>query len=156
MNRHDRSGFTFAEVLVVLIVISILAGIMVMRYIELKHRAVSAQATSDMENVRIAAFSKFYDTGVWPTPAGTGVVPPELVSYLGTGFTFNRSDYKLEFENFVPPGGGTTASYQVGIRLTTSNTGLIATLAQTVGTKAPYIMIGNDLVVVLVGPDGET
>ena len=63
MKRLDRRGFTFVEILIVMIVISILAGIMVMRYIELKHRALTAQATSDMETVRLAAFTKFYDTG---------------------------------------------------------------------------------------------
>jgi uncharacterized membrane protein YraQ (UPF0718 family) len=142
--------------MVVVLVIAILAGMMVMRYIELKHRALTAQATADMENVRLAAFTKFYDTGQWPNAAGRGVMPPELVPYLGRGFSFARPDYTLEFENFVPPGGGTSATYQVAIRFSSNNQNLVNTMIQVVGDRSPYIVLGNDVAVVLVGPDGQT
>lgn len=156
MTRPSRRGFTFVEILVVMIVISILAGMMVMRYIELKHRALTAQATSDMETVRLAAFTKFYDTGQWPTDPGQGVVPAELVPYLGQGFSFVRPDYTLEFENFVPPGGGTSATYQIAIRFSSTNQKLVNTMIQVVGDRAPYVVLGNDVAVILVGPDGQT
>lgn len=156
MTRRDRRGFTFVEILVVMIVISILAGMMVMRYIELKHRALTAQVTSDMENVRLAAFTKFYDTGQWPADPGQGVVPPELVPYLGQGFAFAQPDYTLEFENFVPPGGGTSATYQVAIRFSSSNQKLVNTMIQVIGDRSPYVVLGNDVAVILVGPDGQT
>ncbi len=156
MKPINRRGFTFIELLVVFLVIAILAGIAVMRYVELKHRALSAQATSDMENIRLSAYTKYYDTGVWPSPPGPGVMPPELSPYLGAGFQFQRPEYTLEFENYTPPGGGTSATYQVGVRLTTTNQQLMSTLIQTVGNRSPYLVIGNDLVVVLVGPDGQT
>ena len=156
MSRRNRRGFTFVELMVVVLVIAILAGMMVMRYIELKHRALTAQATADMENVRLAAFTKFYDTGQWPNAAGPGVMPPELVPYLGAGFSFTRHDYTLEFENFVPPGGGTTATYQVAIRFSSSNQNLVNTMIQVVGDRSPYIVLGSDVAVVLVGPDGQT
>jgi prepilin-type N-terminal cleavage/methylation domain-containing protein len=156
MSRRDRRGFTFVELLVVFLVIAILAGMMVMRYIELKHRALAAQATSDMENVRLAAFTKFYDTGSWPSAPGPGVVPPELVPYLGAGFNFSKPEYKLEFENFVPPGGGTSATYQIAIRFSSSNQALVNTMLQVVGDRSPYVVLGNDVAVILVGPDGQT
>jgi len=156
MSRRNRRGFTFAELMIVVLVIAILAGMMVMRYIELKHRALTAQATADMENVRLAAFTKFYDTGQWPNAAGRGVMPPELVPYLGRGFSFARPDYTLEFENFVPPGGGTSATYQVAIRFSSNNQNLVNTMIQVVGDRSPYIVLGNDVAVVLVGPDGQT
>jgi prepilin-type N-terminal cleavage/methylation domain-containing protein len=157
MTRSNRRGFTFIELMVVVIVIGVLAGIAVKRYMELKHRALSAQATSDMENVRLSAYTKYYDTGVWPSSPGPGVMPPELAAYLGTGFPFARHDYTLEFENFSPPGGGSTGGmYQVAVKLTTTNQNLMNTLIQTVGNRSPYVVLGNDLVVVLVGPDGST
>ena len=135
MSRRNRRGFTFAELMIVVLVIAILAGMMVMRYI---------------------AFTKFYDTGQWPNAAGPGVMPPELVPYLGAGFSFTRPDYTLEFENFVPPGGGTSATYQVAIRFSSSNQNLVNTMIQVVGDRSPYIVLGSDVVVVLVGPDGQT
>ena len=156
MSKRDRRGFTFIELLVVIMVIGILAGIAVVRYSELKQKALSVQATQEMDNVRMAAYSRFYDTGVWPSDPGPGVVPPELQAYLVSGFSFVRPDYTLELENFTPPGGGTTATYQVAVRLSSSNQNLVNALANMVGHNAPYMMLGNDLVVILVGPDGQT
>lgn len=156
MSRRNRRGFTLAELLVVMLVIAILAGMMVMRYPELKRRALVAQATSDMENVRLAALTKFYDTGSWPSAPGPGVVPPELVPYLGKGFSFSRPDYKLEFENFVPPGGGTSATYQIAIRFSSSDQALVNTMVQAMGDRSPYVVLGNDVAVILVGPDGQS
>ena len=156
MSRRDRRGFTLPEILIAMLVMAILAGMMVMRYIELKHRALTAQATADMENVRLAAFTKFYDTGQWPSAPGPGVVPPELVPYLGTGFSFSRPDYTLEFENFVPPSGGTSSTYQIAIRFSSNNQNLVNTMVQVVGDRAPYVVLGNSVAVVLVGPDGQT
>jgi prepilin-type N-terminal cleavage/methylation domain-containing protein len=156
MSRRDRRGFTLPEILIAMLVMAILAGMMVMRYIELKHRALTAQATADMENVRLAAFTKFYDTGQWPSAPGPGVVPPELVPYLGTGFSFSRPDYTLEFENFVPPSGGTSSTYQIAIRFSSNNQNLVNTMIQVVGDRAPYLVMGNSVAVVLVGPDGQS
>jgi prepilin-type N-terminal cleavage/methylation domain-containing protein len=157
MRRSNRRGFTLIELLVVFIVLAVLAGIAVKRYMELKHRALSAQATADMENIRLSAYTKFYDTGAWPASPGPGIMPPELAPYLGTGFPFARPEYTLEFENFTPPGGGTSSGlYQVAVKLTTTNQNLMNTLIQTVGTRSPYMMLGNELIVVLVGPDGQT
>ncbi|MGE5230860.1 MAG: type II secretion system protein [Deltaproteobacteria bacterium] len=156
MSRRDRRGFTFADLMIVLLVITILAGMVVMRSIELKHRALAAQVASDMENVRLAAFTKFYDTGAWASAPGQGVVPPELVPYLGNGFSFSKPEYTLAFENFVPPGGGPSATYEIAIRFSSSNQALVNTVLQVVGNRSPYIVLGNDVAVVLVGPDGQT
>jgi prepilin-type N-terminal cleavage/methylation domain-containing protein len=157
MTHMHRRGFTLVELLIVFLVIAVLAGIAIKRYIDLRHRALAAQATADMDTIRLSAYSKFYDSGTWPAPAAPGVVPPDLAPYLGTGFKFDRPDYTLEFENFAPPGGGaSTGLYQVAIKLTTTNQNLRNTLAQIVGTRSPYYMLGNDLIVVLVGPDGNS
>ncbi len=156
MKRPERRGFTIVELLVVMLVIGILASMMVMRYIDLKHRAISAQATSAMDNVKMAAYSRFYETGQWPQAVGAGIVPSELVPYLGAGFSFKKSNYTLEFENFAPPGGGPSASYQVAVKLTTTDERLRHTMIQVIGGRSPYIVLGDDIAVILVGPDGQT
>ena len=50
-----RRGFTFIEVLVVMIVMAILATLGILKYIDLRHRALSSSATADLQAVRLAA-----------------------------------------------------------------------------------------------------
>ena len=69
-----RRGFTFIEILVVIIVMSILATIAVLKYIDLKHRALSASATADLQAVRLAAYSAWYEHSTWPAETGAGTV----------------------------------------------------------------------------------
>ena len=50
-----RRGFTIIELLAVMIVIGLLAGIALLKYIDLRHRARAVQVASDLETVRLAA-----------------------------------------------------------------------------------------------------
>lgn len=154
MSRRTR-GFTFIEVLIVMIVIGILAGLGMLKYLDLKHRALAAQAVADLESVRLAGYSSWYETGVWPAEVAAGVVPVGLTPYLAGGFTFAKPEYTLDWENFVPPGGGPSGGMQLGVVLTSSNTRFTNTLARHLGTKAPFFMVGNSLTYVIIGPDGR-
>ncbi len=155
MSRARR-GFTFIELLVVMIVIGLLAGLGLLKYIDLKHRAMSAQAIADLEAIRLAGYSAWYETGAWPADAGAGVTPPALVPYLSGSFSFAKPEYTLDWENFVPPGGGPSAGMQLGIVLTSSNARLTKALVHNLGDKAPFFVIGGNLTYVIVGPDGRS
>ena len=150
-----RRGFTFIEVLVVVVVLSILAGIAVLKYIDLKHRALSASATADLQAVPLSAYSAWYEHGMWPGESGTGTVPPTLTPYLPVGFTFSRPEYTLDWDNFVPPSGGPTGSMQLGVVVTTPNARLMKALQDNLGSKAPFFVLGNTLTFVIIGPDGR-
>ena len=150
-----RRGFTFIELLIVMVVIGILAGLGLLKYMDLKHRAMSAQAIADLEAVRLAGYSAWYENGVWPAEASPGVVPPGLAPYLSGSFSFAKPEYTLDWENFVPPGGGPTASMQLGVVLTSTNTRLTKVLALSLGNKAPFFIVGGNLTYVIVGPDGR-
>ena len=152
--KQRRGGFTIVELLTVMIVIGVLASIAVFKYIDLRHRAQAAQAAGDLQAVRIAAYSAWYETGVWPAEVGPGTVPPGLVQYLPLNFSFTRPEYTLDWESFVPPGGGPSASLQVGVVITSSDPRLQAALQQQLGTRLPFIMVGGTLTFVIVGPDG--
>ncbi|MBA3259847.1 MAG: type II secretion system protein [Gemmatimonadales bacterium] len=152
--KQGRRGFTFIELLVVMTVLGILASLAVFKYIDLKHRAMSVEAIADFQAIRLAAYSAWYETGTWPVDAGAGTVPPGLTPYLSTGFTFSKPAYTLDWENFVPPGGGPSGGMQLGVVLTSSNTRLTATMAQYLGNKSPFFLIGGDLTFVIVGADG--
>jgi prepilin-type N-terminal cleavage/methylation domain-containing protein len=151
-----RRGFTFVEMLVVMIVLGLLAALGTLRYMDMKNRALTAQAAADMEAVRLAAYSAWYETGAWPAEVGPGIVPTELGPYLAKGFTFTRPEYTLDWENFVPPSGGTTAGMQLGVVISSSNSRMQLALEHTLGNKGPFFITGNDLTFVLIGPDGRS
>jgi len=150
-----RSGFTIIELLTVMIVIGLLAGIALLRYIDLRHRARAAEAAADLDAVRLAAYGAWYETGAWPGDAGPGVVPPALMPYLPANFRFDKPEYTLDWENFVPPGGGPSGGMQLGVVVTSSDPRLQRALAQTLGNKGPFVTVGSTLTLIIVGADGQ-
>ena len=150
-----RRGFTFIEILVVMIVLSILSGLAILKYIDLKHRALSASATADLQAVRLAAYSSWYEHGTWPGEVGAGVVPGGLAQYLPGGFSFSKPEYTLDWDNFVPPGGGANGMIQLSVVVTSSNARLVQALRSNLGSKAPFFVVGGNLTFVIVGPDGK-
>jgi general secretion pathway protein G len=150
-----RRGFTFIEILVVVIVMSILATLGILKYIDLKHRALSTSAIADLQAIRLAGYSAWYEHGVWPGEVGAGVVPGGLAPYLPGGFKFSKAEYTLDWDNFVPPGGGPTGAMQLGVVVTSSDARLMKTLQNNLGSKAPFFAVGGTLTFVIVGPDGK-
>lgn len=154
--RGRRSGFTLIELLTVMIVIGLLAGMAILRYIDLRHRARAAEAAADLEAVRLAAYGAWYENGTWPGEVGPGIVPPGLVQYLPASFRFDKSEYTLDWENFVPPGGGPSGGMQLGVVVTASDPRLQRALAQTLGNKGPFVNVGGTLTFIIVGADGKS
>jgi prepilin-type N-terminal cleavage/methylation domain-containing protein len=150
-----RRGFTFIEILVVIIVLSILASLAILKYMDLKHRALTTSAIADLQAIRLAGYSAWYEHGVWPGEVGAGVVPGGLVPYLPGGFEFSKPEYTLDWDNFVPPGGGPTGAMQLGVVVTSSDARLMKTLQNSLGSKGPFFAVGGTLTFVIVGPDGK-
>jgi prepilin-type N-terminal cleavage/methylation domain-containing protein len=155
MSRR-RAGFTIVELLTVIIVIGVLAGIAILKYTDLTARARTAQAVGDLQAVQMAAYGYFYETGHWPDDAGQGTIPPELLAFLPKNFSFNRPEYQLDWDNMSPPAGGTTAGMQVGVVVTASDPRLQAAMASNLGTRLPFVLVGNTLTFIIVGPDGRS
>ena len=107
-----RAGFSFVELLVVIAVLSLLAGLSVPKYHELRKRATAARAISAMMVVRQAAYAHNEATGHWPDGDATGAVPAELVRYLPSGFRFSQPDFQLtwRYSGFL---SGTQLSVQL-------------------------------------------
>jgi prepilin-type N-terminal cleavage/methylation domain-containing protein len=150
-----RRGFTFIEILIVMIVLSILSGLAILKYIDLRHRALSASATADLQAVRLAAYSAWYEHGIWPDEAGTGVTPAGLAPYLPGGFSFSKPEYTLDWKNFAQPDGGPSGGLQVWVEVSSSNARLMKALQNNLGSKAPFLVMGGNLTFVIVGPDGR-
>jgi len=154
--RGRRAGFTILELMMVMIVIGLLAGMAILKYVDLRHRARAVQASADLQSVRLAAYGAWYENGTWPPEVGPGIVPPGLAPYLAQNFTFARPEYTLDWENFVPPGGGSSSGMQLGIVVTSPNPRLQKALLQTLGNSLPFINVGGTLTFVIVGPDGKS
>jgi prepilin-type N-terminal cleavage/methylation domain-containing protein len=150
-----RRGFTFIEILVVMIVLGILASLAILKYIDLRHRALSASATADLQTVRLAAYSSWYEHNVWPGEVGAGVIPGGLQPYLPAGFSFSKPEYTLDWDNSVPPGGGPTVLHQLSVVVTSDNARLVQALQTSLGGKAPFFVLGGNLTFVIIGPDGK-
>jgi len=72
-NRPDR-GFTLVEILVVLGIISILAGIAVPAYNGYTQKAKKAAVMQDLKRIETAIIALGTDTGQWPKHQAIGAV----------------------------------------------------------------------------------
>ncbi len=118
----DRRGFSLAELVVVVLIVSILAAIAQPRLSGVLVKARAADAYSDMQVVRVAAFAFQANQNDWPAEASGGVIPAGMAEYLPGGFDLTKSDYVLDFDNW----GGTP--FTIGVTLITSDATLGLTL----------------------------
>ena len=103
--RGSEGGFTLVEMVVVVAVVSILTRIALPSVQEAMIRARAAAALGDVEVVRTAAESYHARTNDWPAEAPPGQVPPELAADLPEGFSFDRGDYRLDWDRWSLPSG---------------------------------------------------
>lgn len=101
----NRRGYTFVEVLVVMIIVGLLARIALPRYHEMKNQAIAAKAAADFNAIKLAAYAFHTENMQWPGEAANGVVPVELAPDLPEGFSFHRESYTLDWENWQLPNG---------------------------------------------------
>ena len=118
MNPRTRRGFTFIEMLIVMIIVGLLSSVAVPKYIDLKRRASTTRVVGDFNAVRIAAMSFYADSGYYPDETAAGVIPPTLARYLPTGFSFVKPGWTLDYENWdagQSPLGGTSAIVAISV-----------------------------------------
>ena len=147
-----RRGWTMVELLITLVVLGLLAGIAVLKYIDLTRTAYVAKLAGEFVTVRLAAYNYEADhNNQWPADQGPGIVPPEMVPYLPNGFSFDYPLYQLDWDNRSP----SLIPYQIAISMTTTDAKLLNALANNLGNKAPFFFAGNRLTYVLIDQDGN-
>jgi prepilin-type N-terminal cleavage/methylation domain-containing protein len=150
-----RNGFTIIELLVVMVVLGILSSIAILKYIDLRQSAHAARVAADFNAIKVAVYTFYTDDYQWPAEVGAGVVPPELVPVMNTGYSFIKDVYTLDYD-FFPIAGSGPGSYIVGVTVTTTNPKLMTKLEQILGKTMPFLSSGGSLTYIIVGSDGAT
>ena len=145
-----RSGYSFVELLVVMALLGLLAGIAIPRYRTIKRRATAAAAVGDFGSVRVAAYNYFAEHGTFPPDSPAGVTPPGLVPHLPTGFQFAASEYTLDYD--VWPGDPSNPSQVVlGVTVTSADQEIINFIGRVVKAGSVGLVVGNGYTYILTG-----
>jgi prepilin-type N-terminal cleavage/methylation domain-containing protein len=117
MRRQQDSGFTFVELLVVIVIIGILATIALPKYAATKEKALTSRMISDLRNVAVSEEAYFNDFAQYYG----GVLP-------AAGLVFAPSDGNSVVIN---------AANSTGWSATVSSTGMTRQCMVFFGTAAP-------------------
>ncbi len=72
-NRRSRSGFTLIEILAVVVILGILAGVVVPRVLASSATAKTNACYQNKAVINTAVEKYYFDTGSWPLPALTDI-----------------------------------------------------------------------------------
>lgn len=147
-----RRGFTLVELLIVMIVLGILAGLALIKTSDLRNAAVATQVSQEMRAIQIAAFNYYAGQEIWPGEAGPGQVPTGLSPLLPAQLaaSFDRDLYVLDYDNIAAG-----EKNIISVSVTTTNERLMAKLIAYLGNKAPvFVVQGNRVTYLISGPGG--
>jgi len=142
----NRRGVTFVELLVVMIIVGLLARLAFPRYHEMKLQAVAGKAAGDFHAIKLGAYAFHTENQLWPAEVGAGVVPPELVPDLPEGFSFNRDEYSIDWENWQLPSGlpqFPQSRMLIAVSFTTSDSALANIIRLKLGHSTLHFTVGN-------------
>lgn len=129
-RRSGTAGATLIELLTVMVVISILAGIALPRLRGAIVKAQAADLIGDMNVVKVAVITYQSDHNAWPTESASGQMPAGLEEYLPEGFRWATELYTLDYQN---QGALDGSAYRIGITATTEQPDLGLTVIELMG-----------------------
>jgi prepilin-type N-terminal cleavage/methylation domain-containing protein len=93
--RVNRCGFTLVELIAVIVVLAILAGVAVPRYFDYSQRARATAVAATFKSLATAGYAYQRDFGVLPSPNVqlVGAMPPGLSPYVDTSSFVNQKPY---------------------------------------------------------------
>jgi type II secretory pathway pseudopilin PulG len=137
--------------LVAVSIIGILAGLAIPNMKEVLIRARATQLAGDMEVVRVAVQSYQGTYHTWPPETPAGTVPPGLVPFLPSNYSFVRDGYDLDYENWSLPGGlpGDPNTHTlIGVSVVVTDPSLGNALVELLG-NAIVFSVGNTHTIVI-------
>lgn len=147
-----RRGFTIVELLIVMAVMGVLAGLALLKAGDLRNAAIATQVSQERRAIQIAAFNYYADKETWPAESGPGQVPHGLAPLLPgqLAASFDEGQYVLDYDN-IPAG----ETHIISVSATTSDPRLMAKLVAYLGNKAPVFLVnGNRVTYFISGPGG--
>ena len=138
-RRGPRAGFTLVELVLVVVIISILAGLAIPNYKVVVIKARAADVLGRIRVVELGVHSYLGENNAWPAEAAPGVVPSDMAAFLPDNFEFASEDYDLDWEN----GGGL-----IGVAVVTDNELLGQALVNVAGSGTWFVS-GNRYVFIL-------
>ena len=144
-----RRGFSMIELMTVMAVIGLLAALGLPRYRDMKRRAYYANAVSDFNTVRVAAYNYFADNATYPPDGALGTPPVVLIPYLPQGFTFTNEHYTLDYD--VWPSPFNPSQLIVGVTVTSGDQQLVNLIARNIQSGGMGINVGNGYTYIFAG-----
>ncbi|MCC6318539.1 MAG: prepilin-type N-terminal cleavage/methylation domain-containing protein [Gemmatimonadaceae bacterium] len=151
-----RRGFSFVELLTVIIVLGLLVRIALPRYNHIRKKAQARSALADVRVVRDAVLNFRQDRGAWPTETGVGQVPTGLAQYLPQNFDFARAGYVLDYEMWPggAPGSTDPGNNVVGLAVDTTDPVLAVEILKMGTGGLPHFASGTKTTFVYEGLGG--
>lgn len=143
----SRRGFTLVELITVVIVLGVLGGIAVMRYLDLQNDALAGKVASDMEGIRLAAIAYHADTETWPPGGGAGEIPPAFVPLLPGNLKWDTEQYTYAW---LSEGG--EPDNLVGVHIVGLREGLTEKLRARLVFGSPFAPYGDDIIYIIKSP----
>ena len=148
-----RNGYTFMEILIVMIIVGLLVKIAFPRYHEMKRQATAGKAAADYNALKLASYAYHTEFQTWPAEAAAGTVPPELVNDLPEGFDFDRGEYILDWQNWQLPNGLPQFPGQnvlMAVTISTTDSLLALTILNKLGSRVFHFTSGNSTTFAIV------
>ena len=152
-RQPNRAGYTFIEVLIVMIIVGLLVKIAYPRYHEMKRFATAGKAAADYNALKLASYAYHTQFQTWPAEAPGGTVPAELVDDLPEGFDFNRGEYTLDWQNWQLPNGLPQfpgLNMLMAVTISTPDSQLAMTILNKLGSRVLHFNSGNSTTFVIV------
>ena len=145
MNRiRNERGFTLIELITVVVILGLLAGMATMRYFSLENDALAAKVAAEMQEVRLAGINYFSEHEVWPASASAGTAPVEIEPLLSGATQFTTPNYTYEWVN--------NGSDLIGVIVRSSRSGLTQKLVQRLVYGSPFVAYGSDVMYIIKAP----